>query len=157
MIYICTQKAKEQKLHTVINKIKIEDTTFICAIGYGGGGVYEEFCGSFKWDDEEEALVGNFSRYHNPDEWELKSIETEIEDDVIIKIPKKEKEIIFQLASEIWDNYIYFDETSEQMFLKPGLEKKLKDGETYISDDWDVDVVDFVSNNLWGLTLRFDW
>lgn len=25
------------------------------------------------------------------------------------------------------------------------------------SDDWDTDVVDFVSNNFWGLSLRFDW
>ena len=53
MIYISTKKANELELHTIINKTKIEDTTFICAIGYGGGSVYEEFCGKFKWDDEE--------------------------------------------------------------------------------------------------------
>lgn len=39
--------------------------------------MFEEFCGKFFWDEEEEGLVGYFTSQHDPDEWETKTFEDE--------------------------------------------------------------------------------
>ena len=47
-------------LHTVIVKKTINNYVYISAIGYGGGGVFEEFCGKFIYDDDKEGFIGLF-------------------------------------------------------------------------------------------------
>lgn len=122
-------------LHTVIVKKTINNYVYISAIGYGGGGVFEEFCGKFIYDDDKEGFIGLFSLYHDPEEWEKNSFESEI-----INEP-------FELIS---------DEDSETRIIRENYINKMTD-EITNSDDWDTDVVDLVSNSFWWLTLSFDW
>ena len=76
-----------------------------------------------------------FSLYHDPEEWEKNSFESEI-----INEP-------FELIS---------DEDSETRIIRENYINKMTD-EITNSDDWDTDVVDLVSNSFWWLTLSFDW
>ena len=39
--------------HTIILKKYIEEDTYIMALGYAGGGVYDEFFGKFRTDSDE--------------------------------------------------------------------------------------------------------
>ena len=151
-----SETGKKNILQNIVLKKKYGDITYISSIGYGGGGVFEEFCGKFFWDEEEEVLVGYFTSQHDPDEWETKTFEDEEVDQPYESISEDDRDIISQMTQEIWNNFIIFDENTETRLIKDEIVNELDNDLTH-SDDWDVDVVDFVSNNFWGLTLRFDW
>jgi len=162
MIYLHNYLDNPERLHTIINKLEINGWTYISAIGYGGGGVFEEFCGKFKWSDEKEATIGCFSLYHDPDEWEK-----EVVDDVVLNetfsINEADKLIIQSMVISIWDEYINYDEENEVRLINNNYVNKLMEQSDelpqghYWSDDWDLDTVDWVSNKFWGLSLSFDW
>jgi len=165
MIYIHNYIDNPERLHTIINKLEVNGWTYISAIGYGGGGEFEEFCGKFKWSEEKEAIIGLFSVYHDPDEWEKEVVEDEAANDLSmpISIEEVDKSIIQSMVNTIWDEYISYDEENEIRLVSNNYVDKLMEesGEKpqgyYWSDDWDPDVVDWVSNNFWGLFTRFDW
>ena len=94
-------------------KKKHGDITYISSIGYGGGGVFEEFCGKFFWDDEEEGLVGYFTSQHDPDEWETKTFEDEEVDEVleVEPLPSNKGDEEVQLTEE--EVEILVEETEE--------------------------------------------
>ena len=143
-------------LHTVIVKKTINNYVYISAIGYGGGGVFEEFCGKFIYDDDKEGFIGLFSLYHDPEEWEKNSFESEIINEPFELISDGDKAIINQMTDEIWNEYLIYDEDSETRIIRENYIIKMTD-EIVNSDDWDTDVVDLVSNSFWWLTLSFDW
>ena len=143
-------------LHTVIVKKTIKNYVYISAIGYGGGGVFEEFCGKFIYDDDKEGFIGLFSLYHDPEEWEKNSFESEIINEPFELISDGDKAIINQMTDEIWNEYLIYDEDSETRIIRENYINKMTD-EITNSDDWDTDVVDLVSNSFWWLTLSFDW
>ena len=143
-------------LHTVIVKKTINNYVYISAIGYGGGGVFEEFCGKFIYDDDKEGFIGLFSLYHDPEEWEKNSFESEIINEPFELISDGDKAIINQITDEIWNEYLIYDEDSETRIIRENYINKMTD-EITNSDDWDTDVVDLVSNSFWWLTLSFDW
>ena len=112
---ICIHNSKHQlnALHTIINKKEVGGWVYIVAIGYGGGGVFEEFCGKFKFCDQEEQYVGTFSRFHDPDEWECEVNEDEIINEPWSEIEKADKLIIHSMSETIWNDFIYYDEDQE--------------------------------------------
>ena len=118
--------------------------------------MFEEFCGKFFWDEEEEGLVGYFTSQHDPDEWETKTFEDEEIDQPYQSLSQLDRDIISQMTQEIWEKFIIFNENTETRLINDEIIKKMNDNLT-TSDDWDTDVVDFVSNNFWGLSLRFEW
>ena len=48
-LYISLRVA-DNSFHTIILKKKIKEHTYLAAIGYGGGGVYEEVFAKLKYD-----------------------------------------------------------------------------------------------------------
>lgn len=156
---ICIHNSKHQlnALHTIINKKEENGWVYIVAIGYGGGGVFEEFCGKFKFCNQEEQYVGTFSRFHDPDEWECEVNEDEIIDEPWSEIEKSDKLIIHDMCKTIWDDFIYYDEDEEIRLINDNILEKISDDGVYLSNDWDVEFVDWVSNTFWGLSLTFDW
>jgi hypothetical protein len=154
MYYIHRQK--DNLFHTLILKRIIDNYTYIIAIGYGGGGTYEEFCGKFKLNDENDKLEGLFSQFHNPDEWEKKSIELDVIDEPNNSINNEDKIIIEEMADEIWNDFLILEEESGNIFIRNEYLCQMKDN-YLISEGWDDEVVAFVSNNFWGLSLTFEW
>ena len=157
MICIHNSKHQSNALHTIIKKKEENGWVYIVAIGYGGGGVFEEFCGKFKFCNQEEQYIGTFSRFHDPDEWECEVNEEEIIDKPWSEIDKSDKLIIHNMSKTIWDDFIYYDEDEEIRLINDNILEKLSDDGVYLSDDWDVEFVDWVSNTFWGLSLTFDW
>ena len=97
-----------------------------------------------------------FSLYHDPEEWEKNSFESEIINEPFELISDGDKAIINQMTDEIWNEYLIYDEDSETRIIRENYINKMTD-EITNSDDWDTDVVDLVSNSFWWLTLSFDW
>jgi hypothetical protein len=154
MIYIRT--SEKNILHTIILKEQHDEFTYICAIGYGGGGVFEEFCGKFYWDDNDEGLRGFCASYHDPDEWEKEVFENEVLNEDIVLIKNDERQIIRQMVEKIWNEYLLYDENTDTRLVRDTYLPKSKQ-DLYLSDNWDAETVDFVSNNHWGLLLQFDY
>ncbi|MEY3965289.1 MAG: hypothetical protein RL263_458 [Bacteroidota bacterium] len=154
MYYI--KQRSEKELHTIILKSVSEETTYIIAIGYGGGGVFEEFCGKFYYDEKQDGVVGYFSFYHQPDEWENQSSELEIIDMPYEPILDNDREILDQMLFDLYDQFIAYNEESEVYTLNDAC-FGIFEGDTAFSDDWDPEIVDFVSNKFWGLSMTFDW
>jgi hypothetical protein len=98
-----------------------------------------------------------FSRFHNPDEWECEVQGDKIINDPWIIIEDADKIIINSMSETIWADFIKYDEDEETRFINKNVLKQLSVNGTYLSDDWDADIVDWVSNKFWGLSLTFDW
>ena len=152
--YYLTGTGEANKLHSAVLKRVHEDFVFIVAVGYGGGGVFEEFCGKFHWSDEKDGMVGVFAPFHDPDEWEMEAIEGDVIDKPSA-IEKSDKAVIQEMVRDLWGTYVRYDEETDIRFLADAFAEAQ---EGYLaSEDWDEDVVGWVSNDLWGLSLSFDW
>ena len=70
MIFIKNIKNEPHILDTIIQKRIVGEYTYIMAIGLSKYAVsaspkaYNEFCGKFKWDDDEEMTIGFYSNQH---------------------------------------------------------------------------------------------
>jgi len=154
MFYITT--TEKNLLHTIILKEQHDEFTYICAIGYGGGGVFEEFCGKFYWDDDLDGMKGFCSYYHDPDEWEKEVFENEVLNEDMVLIEKVDRLIVQEMVEKIWNEYLLYDEdTDTRLVREKYLPKPSQD--LYLSDDWDPETVDFISTYHWGLLLQFDY
>lgn len=152
MIFI--RSITNNKLNTFIITEKHGDSTFICAIGYAGGGTFEEFCGKFHWDDEANGIIGYCSDVHDPDTWEKKICEEETIDNENRLIEPSDRQIIDNMVKKIWAEYLTYDEASETRLIR---DKYVSRTKVYKSKDWFPDVVDLVSNYHWGLWEKFDY
>ena len=92
--------------------------------------------------------------FHDPDEWENEVFESEVIDH-FSSIEKFDKSVIEEMVKDLWNKYIEYDEESDTRLLRNSFADAQ---EGYIaSEDWDEDVVGWVSYNFWGLSLSFDW
>ncbi len=157
MYFIVRHSPKTTILHTVIVKTTIEEVTYITAIGYSGAGVFDEFCGKFHWDAKSHSFSGQFSRlFHDPDLWEYSnSSETTV--DSVVLLNDFDKSIIRSHTQVIWEQLIQVSDDSEDRLIRNHLLDEFKTNDYVESADWDPDVVDWVSNHIWGLNYRFDW
>jgi hypothetical protein len=155
--FIVRHSPKTTILHTVIVKTTIEEVTYITAIGYSGAGVFDEFCGKFHWDAKSHSFSGQFSRlFHDPDLWEYSnSSETTV--DSVVLLNDFDKSIIRSHTQVIWEQLIQVSDDSEDRLIRNHLLDEFKTNDYVESADWDPDVVDWVSNHIWGLNYRFDW
>ena len=145
------------ELHSAVLREVHHGWVFVVAVGYGGGGVFEEFCGKFKWSDEKEGMEGFHSAFHDPDEWETEVLEADVVSRPFSAIDEPDKAVIQSMVQVLWERLIRYDEASDTRFLRAEhVEATERDGYS-ASEDWDEDVVAWVSNQFWGLTLTFDW
>ena len=157
MYFICALDADNQALHTVVLKEQLQNWTYIVAIGYSGGGSFDEFCGKFQWDRFSDSFIGHYSSlYHDPDQWDMyyHGGETEVSE---VQINEWDRSVIQWMVAQLWDELIYMNESDDIRLIRPQLFELLNTDLCILSAGWDVDVVDWVSNELWGLNYRFDW
>jgi hypothetical protein len=101
-------------------------------------------------------VEGLFSCYHNPDEWEKRTLELDVLEEPYMMIDHLEKAIIQGLVDELWETYISYNEESDEYLISNKMINNFEEG-VNVSPDWDDEIVDFVSCNFWGLSLSFAW
>jgi hypothetical protein len=57
---------------------------------------------------------------------------------------------------DLYNQFISYNEEKDVFLIKDALVGVFV-GDTAFSDDWDSEIVDFVSNKFWGLSMTFDW
>ena len=77
--------------------------------------------------------------------------------ETLIPINDFDKSIINSHLEVIWDHLIQVTEDGEDKLIRNHLLDEFKTNDYVESADWDPDVVDWVSNHIWGLNYRFDW
>jgi hypothetical protein len=155
--FIVRQRGNSRLLHTIILKTIIQDVTYITALGYSGAGVFDEFRGKFHWDSKNHSFDGPFSRlFHDPDLWEYSQING-VTAATLIPINDFDKSILNSHLEVIWDQLIQVTEDGEDKLIRSHLIDEFKENDYIQSPNWDPDVVDWVSNHIWGLNYRFDW
>ncbi len=170
-IYIALRE--DQSFHTIIIKKEIADYTYLVAIGYAGGGVYEEFYAKLMYD-EEGNISGKFSRAIGSGEWEtiLTKLKFNKDDewfdaeteDLYELMEREEDETQYKLINEL-RKYIYlgYDEETDLEYEHPeaksidtSIFKEFENnpGEFY-NNEWDDDWLHITNSNIWGLSTRF--
>ena len=175
----------DQSFHTIIIKKKIGDFTFLAAVGYAGGGVYEEFYAKLSNEthdisidavdvNTDNKIQGQFSRSTGSGEWETKLkalnfnkdtewFDTETED-LYELMDGNDEEIQWDLICEI-KKYIYYmyDEESDTEYDYPEVKKidnlifnEFEDSPNkYYNDDWDSEFLEITNSHIWGPSTRF--
>jgi hypothetical protein len=155
--FIVRQRGNSRLLHTIILKTIIQDVTYITALGYSGAGVFDEFCGKFHWDSKNHSFDGPFSRlFHDPDLWEYSHTNGTLVES-LDSLNDFDKSIVSSHVDIIWEKLIERSEDGEDRLIRSHLFNDFGENDYLQSSDWDPDVVDWVSNHIWGLNYRFDW
>jgi hypothetical protein len=173
MTQVYVSVSEENKFHTLITKKQINNYTYMVAIGYAGGGVFEEFYAKLNYDAE-ELLTGKCSRSVGSGEFEtlIKSVkfnknnkwfDVDIED-CYEWMDAKEGKIQKDLIDEV-RKYIYFgyDEESGTEFEIPVIKSfdltKFKTFENnigkYHNDSWNEEFLELTNSDLWNLSTHF--
>jgi hypothetical protein len=154
--------------HTIILKKYVEKETYIMALGYAGGGVYEEFFGKFIIEGD-GIEIGKFSDSIGPYDWknQVKISYEDWEEKVDInelwtELDNSESKVRDTMFSELQD-FIYYGEEAENLdsslpILKENFDSSLtyeSDG-VYVNEEWELDWMHITQNpNIWYLSLRF--
>lgn len=154
--------------HTIILKKYVEKETYIMALGYAGGGVYEEFFGKFIIEGD-GIEIGKFSDSIGPYDWknQVKISYEDWEEKVDInelwtELDNSESKVRDTMFSELQD-FIYYGEEAENLdsslpILKENFDSGLNyesDG-VYVNEKWELDWMHITQNpNIWYLSLRF--
>ena len=154
--------------HTIILKKYVEKETYIMALGYAGGGVYEEFFGKFIIEGD-GIEIGKFSDSLGPYDWknQVKISYEDWEEKVDInelwtELDNSESKVRDTMFSELQD-FIYYGEEAENLdsslpILKENFDSSLtyeSDG-VYVNEEWELDWMHITQNpNIWYLSLRF--
>jgi len=154
--------------HTIILKKYVEKETYIMALGYAGGGVYEEFFGKFIIEGD-GIEIGKFSDSIGPYDWknQVKISYEDWEEKVEInelwtELDDSESKVRDTMFSELQD-FIYYGEEAENLdsslpILKENFDSSLtyeSDG-VYVNEEWELDWMHITQNpNIWYLSLRF--
>jgi hypothetical protein len=154
--------------HTIILKKYVEKETYIMALGYAGGGVYEEFFGKFIIEGD-GLEIGKFSDSIGPYDWknQVKISYEDWEEKVDInelwtELDNSESKVRDTMFSELQD-FIYYGEEAENLdsslpILKENFDSSLtyeSDG-VYVNEEWELDWMHITQNpNIWYLSLRF--
>jgi hypothetical protein len=174
MIFLKNIKNELHILDTIIQKRIVGEYTYIMAIGLSKHNVstspkvYNEFCGKFKWDEDEEMTIGFYSNQHDPDEWLNKCIESEIVEEEFFPLDESDYSVIKEMSSKLWNEYITFDNNSEERRINSNYIEKLTEEKGGIAnnyyeifppqgffwtDDWNPEIVGYFSRikDVWGL------
>jgi len=176
---------QDKSFHTIIIKKKINEFTYVAALGYAGGGVYEEFFGKLKYEqvttDPDKAsvgIVGFWTDSLGSDEWQEKindvlvNEESEIfeaqVDDLYDFMDSNDAKIQFMMSEEIKKFiYVWYDEETDTEYEIPALKDinfsvqgLLENDETdsgyiYNNEDWDTDFMEITSTSIWRISHHF--
>lgn len=182
-IYISLRKDKS--FHTIIIKKKIKEFTYLAAIGYAGGGVYEEFFGKLKYDQvstdksiPSTGIIGVWTDSLGSDEWREKINDVIINDDSerfeaqiedLYEFMEVDDANIQIMLSEEIRNFIYvwYDEETSTEYETPLIKEidfsalgfleyeEPSTGYIISNEDWDNDFMEITSSNIWRLSHHF--
>ena len=139
------------------------------ALGYAGGGVYEEFFGKFILEGD-GIEIGKFSDSIGPYDWknQVKISYEDWEEKVEInelwtELDDYESKVRDTMFSELQD-FIYYGEEAENVdssfpIMKENFDSSLtyESDEVYVNEEWELDWMHITQNpNIWYLSLRFD-
>jgi hypothetical protein len=167
--------------HSIILKKHIDKDTYIMALGYSGGGIYEEFFGKFSSEGDKLEL-GKFSNSIGPYDWEKRvkisyeAWEEKVEvSEFWTKLDDSESRVRDNMFFEL-EKFIYYGEEAEKLesdvpILKDDFDFYLNyesnandtlknfDIKTgiYVNDDWEVDGMNITQHtDVWYLSIRFN-
>ena len=176
---------EDKTFNAIIIKKKINEYTYLAALGYAGGRVYEEFFGKLKYDqvttDPDIAsvgIVGFWTDSLGSDEWQEKIndvlvneeseiFEAQVEDLYDFMDPS-DANIQVMMAGEIRKFiYVWYDEETETEYEFPvlkeidlsalGLEEyeEENDREIWSNEDWDNDFMEITTTSIWRISHHF--
>ena len=174
---------EDKSFHTIILMKKIKEFTYVAALGYAGGGVYEEFFGKLRYDqvttDPDVAsvgIVGFWTDSLGSDEWQEKindvlvnqeseTFEAQVEDLYDFMDPN-DANTQMQMAEEIKKFiYVWYDEETDTEYETPVLKdidfsKLLENNETgsgpvYTNEEWEYDFMEITTTSIWRLSHHF--
>jgi len=174
---------EDKSFHTIILMKKIKEFTYVAALGYAGGGVYEEFFGKLKYDqvttDPDVAsvgIVGFWTDSLGSDEWQEKIndvlvneeseiFEAQVEDLYDFMDPS-DASVQMMMAEEIKKFiYVWYDEETDTEYETPVLKdidfsELLENNETgsglvYTNEDWEYDFMEITTTSIWRLSHHF--
>lgn len=165
----------DKSFHTLIIKKEINDYTYVAAIGYAGGRVYEEFYGKFSIRSEDSDFIsGLYSWSTGSGLWDNKlsslnfnkeseRFDSETEDFQEFMDSEDEK-IQWNFIDEISKYIKYgYDEETETEYEHPEVKNLDKSIFTkyddspgqYRTSNWGDKCLEITCSNIWGLSLRF--
>ena len=174
---------EDKTFNAIIIKKKINEDTYIAALGYAGGGVYEEFFGKLKYakvttdtDIASVGMVGFWTDSLGSDEWQEKIndvlvneeseiFEAQVEDLYDFMDPS-DASVQMMMAEEIKKFiYVWYDEETDTEYETPVLKdidfsELLENNETgsgpvYTNEDWEYDFMEITTTSIWRLSHHF--
>ena len=176
---------EDKTFNAIIIKKKIKEYTYLAALGYAGGGVFEEFFGKLKYnqtttdpDVASVGIVGFWTDSLGSDEWQEKIhdvlvnqeseiFEAQVEDMYDFMDPS-DANTQMQMAEEIKKFiYVWYDEETDTEYETPvlkeidlsglGLEEyeEESDGEIWSNEEWDNDFMEITTTSIWRLSHHF--
>lgn len=176
---------EDKSFHSIIIKKKIKEYTYLAAIGYAGGRVYEEFFGKLKYEqvttDENipsTGITGFWTDSLGLDQWtekindvlvneDTKRFEAQVEDFYEFMEPDDVK-IQIMLSEEIKKFiYVWYDEETETEYEYPILKEidlsslgfteyeEAGNREIWSNEDWDNDFMEITLSEIWRMSLHF--
>lgn len=163
---------EDGNFHTIILKKEIDKHTYILAIGYAGGQVFDEFYGKF-WSSSDN-VNGLYSRSTGSGMWDHKVTSLKFNSDRNLFNTEteeyfefmdiEEERIQWELVEEC-NKYIHFgyDEETKMEYETPEVKPidtsiftEFDDNKgSYCSDTWGDEWLEITNSDIWGLSLRF--
>ena len=174
---------EDKTFNAIIITKKIKEYTYLAALGYAGGGVFEEFFGKLKYDqvttDPDVAsvgIVGFWTDSLGSDEWQEKIndvlvneeseiFEAQVEDLYDFMDPS-DANVQLMMAEEIKKFiYVWYDEETDTEYETPVLKdidfsELLENNETgsgpvYTNEEWEYDFMEITTTSIWRLSHHF--
>ena len=172
-VYLVLRENKT--FHTIIIKKKVNDYTYVSAVGYAGGQVYGDFYGKFsKGPRESNYFTGLYSWSNGSGLWdnkltslkfnnESKRFDTEI-DDFHEFMDKEDEKIQLDLLDELskYIKYGYDEETDteyeypESKTIDESIFSEFEDSPgQYCNENWGDEWLKITCSSIWGLSFSF--
>ena len=176
---------EDKTFNAIIIKKKIKEYTYLAALGYAGGGVFEEFFGKLKYnqtttdpDVASVGIVGFWTDSLGSDEWQEKihdvlvnqeseTFEAQVEDLYDFMDPS-DANTQMQMAEEIKKFiYVWYDEETDTEYETPVLKEidlsglgfeeyeEESSGEIWSNEEWDNDFMEITTTSIWRLSHFF--
>ena len=176
---------EDKTFNAIIIKKKIKEYTYLAALGYAGGGVFEEFFGKLKYnqtttdpDVASVGIVGFWTDSLGSDEWQEKIhdvlvnqeseiFEAQVEDMYDFMDPS-DANTQMQMAEEIKKFiYVWYDEETDTEYETPVLKEidlsglgfeeyeEESSGEIWSNEEWDNDFMEITTTSIWRLSHHF--
>ena len=164
---------EDLSFNSIILKLKKNNHIYIVAIGYAGGGSFEEFFAKLSDTTKISESVGFYSPYINSDEWEKEIIKISLDkEDQKFKVETDElyesfEDLDYDIQYDIHEElkkYIKwgYDEETDQDLDYPILKSfdfevlnKLEDEHVYYNNEWSQEFMEISQTDIWGLSLMF--